>query len=196
MVRDDGSNGFRSSLNVGKNSHHSLGCFRRRNELEDDVGEHTQSSFGSNHEAGEVITGNTLNSAGTGFNQVTVYIIEIHAHDVVFGNTVFESTESACVLSNVTTDGGNCLGTRIRGIEKSFRGNLCCELCSYNTGFYYCVEVFFVDFEDFVQTVGQYNNTAGWGMVPPEGWFQRRERSWAGRAHYKALLRDRAVRWW
>ena len=155
MSGDDAGHGVTGVLHVGKFGGESLGGLGRRNELEDSLADDAHAAFGGHHEAGEVEAGDALDGAGAGLHQVALVVIELEAHDVVLGDAVLQAAETTSVFGDVASDGGNGHGTGIRRIEEALFGHGGGELGGDDTGFDHSVEVFGVDLEDAVQSVGQ-----------------------------------------
>ena len=92
---------------------------------------------------------------GAAFHQFAGVVIEFEAHDVIFGDAVFQATQAAGVFRDVAADGGDGLRTRIRGIEEALGSHGGGELGRHNAGLDDGEEVFFIDLDDLVQSLRQ-----------------------------------------
>ena len=93
--------------------------------------------------------------AGAAFHQFAGVVIKFEAHDVIFGDAVFQAAQPAGVFRNVAADGGDGLRARIRGIEEALGSHGSGELGRHNAGLDDGEEVFFIDFDDLVQSLRQ-----------------------------------------
>ena len=152
---DDAGHGFGSLLHVVEHGHHGLGGLRRGHEFEDGAADHAEGAFGTHEQAAEVVAGRALDGAGAAFHQLAGVVIEFEAHDVIFGDAVFQAAQAAGVFRNVAADGGDGLRTRIRGIEEALGSHGGGELGRHNAGLDDGEEVFFIDLDDLVQSLRQ-----------------------------------------
>ena len=86
-----------SLLHVVEHGHHGLGGLRRGHEFEDGAADHAEGAFGTHEQAAEVVAGRALDGAGAAFHQLAGVVIEFEAHDVIFGDAVFQAAQAAGV---------------------------------------------------------------------------------------------------
>ena len=155
MGGDDAGHGFGGLLHVIEHGHQGLGGLRRGRQLAHGLGDDAQGAFGLQHHAGQVVTGDAFDGAGTALDQLAGGVKEFQAHQVVLGDAVLQATQTTGVFGDVTGQGGHGLGTRIRGIEQVLLGNLGSKSGRDHAGFHHGVQVVGVDLKDAVQAVGQ-----------------------------------------
>jgi hypothetical protein len=136
---------------------------RQGDQLEDDLGKHTQGAFRADHQPGEVIAGGALDGSGSRFDQVAFHIEKTHTHDVVAGDTVFQPAQAAGIFGHIAADGGDRLAAGIGRVEQALGFHGSGQFGGDHTGLDHGVHIRFVDFEDGVHSVGNDHHAAGKG---------------------------------
>ena len=146
---------FRCFADVVEDGHHRLFGGRHGNELQGDPVEDAQGAFGPHQEASQVVPGHAFHGAGARLDQFSVRIEELDSHHVVPGHSIAQTAQSPRVFGRVPPEGGNRLAPRVGWIEQVFRLDRGGEFGRHHTGFYDCVKIGLVDFQNLVESGGE-----------------------------------------
>ena len=102
---DDRGDGFGGLVHLRERGDHGLFRRRLRNEPEQDLGDHAQRSFRADEQILKRVSGDVLDALVAGPQQFTGRQHDLHSHDVVAGDAVFQPAQTARVFGDVAADG-------------------------------------------------------------------------------------------
>lgn len=147
---DDVADGLGGVFDAVEGGDEGAAGFGGGDETEEDLGDDAKGAFAADEEVFEGVAGDVFDAFVAEPEHLAVGEDDLHAHDVVAGDAVFEATEAAGIFRDVATDGGDFHGAGVGGVEEAGGGGGGFDFLGDDATFGVEGEVAGVDFEDAV----------------------------------------------